>query len=107
MKTPGRPAFVAAVIFVLALVIERLFPARALPPVRGWLLKGIGYLVQRPEMHSVHHARGVHAYNYGNLALWDLVFGTYRNPRELVAQAGFWDGASHKLVPMLLGRDVA
>src|SRR5205814_1526148 len=25
----------------------------------------IGYLVQRPEGHSVHHQRGLHAYNYG------------------------------------------
>ncbi len=33
-----------------------------------------GYLAQRPEGHSVHHTRGLHAYNYGNLALWDLVF---------------------------------
>jgi len=66
----------------------------------------LGYLVQRPEMHSLHHGRGVHAYNYGNLALWDLVFGTFRNPREFVATSGFWDGASRKMLPMLLGRDV-
>lgn len=66
----------------------------------------IGYLVQRPESHSVHHGRGVHAYNYGNLALWDLVFGTFRNPREYTAEAGFWDGASAKVGAMLIGRDV-
>ncbi len=66
----------------------------------------LGYIVQRPESHSVHHGRGVHAYNYGNLALWDLVFGTFRNPREFTAETGFWDGASKKLLPMLIGRDV-
>ena len=66
----------------------------------------LGYLLQRPEMHSIHHGRGIHAYNYGNLALWDLVFGTWRNPREFTAQQGFWDGASAKMGAMLIGRDV-
>lgn len=66
----------------------------------------LGYVMQRPEGHSVHHERGVHAYNYGTLSLWDLVFGTFRNPREFSAQAGFWDGASAKVGSMLVGRDV-
>jgi sterol desaturase/sphingolipid hydroxylase (fatty acid hydroxylase superfamily) len=66
----------------------------------------IGYLVQRPENHSVHHERGVHAYNYGNLSIWDMAFGTFRNAREFSAQAGFWDGASSKMGAMLIGRDV-
>jgi sterol desaturase/sphingolipid hydroxylase (fatty acid hydroxylase superfamily) len=66
----------------------------------------LGYVIQRPEAHSVHHARGVHAYNYGNLGLWDLVFGTFRNPPAFVEQAGFWDGASARMGAMLVGRDV-
>lgn len=67
----------------------------------------LGYLIQRPEMHSVHHARNVHAYNYGNLGLWDLAFGTFRNPKEFVDEAGFYDGASGRVGEMLLGRDVS
>ncbi|HUQ03537.1 MAG TPA: sterol desaturase family protein [Kofleriaceae bacterium] len=66
----------------------------------------LGYVIQRPESHSVHHGRGIHAYNYGNLALWDLVFGTFRNPREFNAETGFWQGASSKIGAMLVGRDV-
>lgn len=66
----------------------------------------LGYLVQRPEAHSVHHARGVHAYNFGNLGLWDLVFGTFRNPPGFAADAGFYDGASARMLDMLVGRDV-
>jgi sterol desaturase/sphingolipid hydroxylase (fatty acid hydroxylase superfamily) len=66
----------------------------------------LGYVIQRPEGHSVHHARGVHAYNYGNLPLSDLLFGTFRNPADFMPEAGFWDGASAKVVAMLLGRDV-
>jgi sterol desaturase/sphingolipid hydroxylase (fatty acid hydroxylase superfamily) len=66
----------------------------------------LGYLIQRPEAHSVHHARGVHAYNYGNFPLSDLLFGTFRNPADFMPEAGFWDGASAKVGAMLLGRDV-
>lgn len=66
----------------------------------------LGYLIQRPEAHSVHHARGVHAYNYGNFPLSDILFGTFRNPKEFMPEAGFWDGASAQVGAMLLGRDV-
>lgn len=67
----------------------------------------LGYLVQRPEGHSVHHARGVHAYNFGNLSVWDLAFGTFRNPADFSPDAGFYDGASARMLDMLAGRDVA
>jgi sterol desaturase/sphingolipid hydroxylase (fatty acid hydroxylase superfamily) len=66
----------------------------------------LGYIIQRPEGHSVHHARGVHAYNYGNFPLSDILFGTFRNPADFMPEAGFWDGASGKVGAMLLGRDV-
>ena len=67
----------------------------------------LGYLIVRPESHAAHHERGVHAFNYCDLPLWDILFGTFRNPREFEGQAGFWDGASGRIGPMLLGRDVA
>lgn len=67
----------------------------------------LGYLVQRPEAHSVHHARGIHAGNYCDLPLWDLVFGTFKNPARFEAEAGFHDGASRELCALLIGRDVA
>ncbi len=67
----------------------------------------LGYLIQRPESHSLHHARGVHGYNYADLPIWDLVFGTFRNPEHFSGEAGFWDGASKEMTRMLLGRDVA
>jgi sterol desaturase/sphingolipid hydroxylase (fatty acid hydroxylase superfamily) len=66
----------------------------------------LGYVIQRPESHSVHHARGVHAYNYADLPLWDIVFGTFRNPTAFEAEAGFWDGASRRLGSLLIGRDL-
>lgn len=67
----------------------------------------LGYLVQRPESHSRHHERGVHAGNYSDLPLFDLVFGTFHNPRHFAAQAGFEDGASSRVTDLLLARDVS
>jgi sterol desaturase/sphingolipid hydroxylase (fatty acid hydroxylase superfamily) len=66
----------------------------------------IGYVILRPEQHGLHHQRGVHAYNYGSFMLWDLLFGTFRNPAAFPAQYGFWDGASARLAALLGGRDV-
>lgn len=67
----------------------------------------LGYIVQRPESHSVHHARGVHAHNYADLPIFDLLFGTFRNPTEFVSETGFYDGASERVGDMLLFRDVS
>jgi len=67
----------------------------------------LGYVIQRPEAHAVHHERGVHAYNYGNfLMIWDIVLGTFRNPEGFAENAGFWHGASSRTLAMLFGRDV-
>lgn len=67
----------------------------------------LGYLVARPEMHAVHHARGVHRYNFAGIPLLDMLFGTFRNPRTWVGQTGFYDGASRRVADMLLFRDVS
>ena len=66
----------------------------------------LGYFVQRPESHSHHHERGVHARNYSDLPVFDLLFGTFHNPRDFAPQAGFYDGASARIFAMLLARDV-
>jgi len=67
----------------------------------------LGFVIQRPEAHAVHHQRGLHGYNYGTLALWDAVFGTYRNPAVRQGEAGFWDGASARMGALLAGADVS
>jgi sterol desaturase/sphingolipid hydroxylase (fatty acid hydroxylase superfamily) len=66
----------------------------------------LGYIMQRPEGHGVHHQRGVHAYNYSDLPLWDIVFGTFRNPAVWMEQGGFYDGGSKRTGAILLGRDI-
>jgi sterol desaturase/sphingolipid hydroxylase (fatty acid hydroxylase superfamily) len=68
----------------------------------------LGVLIQRPEMHNVHHARGIHRYNYADLPVIDMLFGTYRNPRSTEAlPCGFYNGASARIAAMLVGRDVS
>ncbi|MEM8814261.1 MAG: sterol desaturase family protein [Pseudomonadota bacterium] len=68
----------------------------------------LGYFIQRPESHCVHHGRGIHHYNYSDLPLWDIVFGTFVNPRDVDGMAaGFYDGASARVPEMLLFRDVS
>lgn len=67
----------------------------------------LGYLIQRPESHSVHHGRGIHRYNYADLPVFDMLFGTFRNPADFHAGQGFYDGASARVGEMLLWRDVS
>lgn len=71
-------------------------------PTPRWL----GYLILRPEAHCIHHQRHVHAYNYSEFPLWDLLFGTFRNPARWAGEAGFGPERSARLGAMLLGRDV-
>jgi len=69
----------------------------------------LGYLIQRPESHAVHHGRGIHRHNYSDLPLWDIVFGTFRNPAPGAEprEVGFYDGASTRIAEMLAFRDVS
>ena len=67
----------------------------------------LGYIIQRPEAHALHHAKGIHAYNYSDISLFDIVFGTFRNPKKFEHETGFYNGASGKLKDMLLFRDIS
>jgi len=67
----------------------------------------LGYVVQRPESHTIHHARGIHAKNCADLPLIDMLFGSFENPRRFEHDTGFWHGASARVLEMLLGRDVS
>jgi sterol desaturase/sphingolipid hydroxylase (fatty acid hydroxylase superfamily) len=66
----------------------------------------VGYLVQRPESHCVHHQAGLHAGNYADVPLWDMLFGTFRNPRRWDAACGFGPAGEARLGEMLRGVDV-
>lgn len=64
----------------------------------------LGFFVQRPEMHRLHHARGHHTQNFADLPVWDMLFGTYVNPDRFDGDCGFED--EHQLGAMLLFQDV-
>lgn len=66
----------------------------------------LGYIFQRPESHCVHHQEGVHSFNYSDLPLWDMLFGTFRNPRTWDAKCGFAESGELRLGEMLLGVDI-
>jgi sterol desaturase/sphingolipid hydroxylase (fatty acid hydroxylase superfamily) len=92
----------AATATILAITFFGMFQHANLRTPR-WL----GYFVQRPESHTVHHARGIHARNYADLPVIDMLFGTFENPRRFEHATGFWHGASARVLDMLLARDVA
>ena len=64
------------------------------------------FLIQTPELHSVHHQLDVHAHNYSDIPLWDRLFGTYRDALEFAPRCGFHGDAEQELGKMLPFRDV-
>ena len=66
----------------------------------------LGFIIQRPEAHCIHHQRDVHAYNYGDLPVWDMLFGTFRNPEGFEGAVGFDQPATNRLGAMLTFVDV-
>lgn len=92
----------AGVIGAFFLTFNAMFQHMSLRTPR-WL----GFIIQRPESHSVHHGKGIHRYNYSDLPLWDIVFGTFRNPSEFQVEHGFYQGASERIPEMLAFRDVS
>lgn len=68
----------------------------------------LGYSIQRPEAHFVHHQREIHAFNYGDLPIWDILFGTFRNPAVVgLGDVGFAAPADGRYGSMLACRDVS
>jgi sterol desaturase/sphingolipid hydroxylase (fatty acid hydroxylase superfamily) len=66
----------------------------------------VGFVFQRPEMHRIHHQHGRHKNNYGDITWWDMMFGTYENPKEWRGTCGFDDAKEEQLAAMLAYRDV-
>jgi sterol desaturase/sphingolipid hydroxylase (fatty acid hydroxylase superfamily) len=66
----------------------------------------LGYFFQRPESHCLHHEEGIHHYNYSDLPLWDMLFGTFRNPVEWNGRCGLGAENERRVLALLLGVDV-
>ncbi|BDS06114.1 hypothetical protein NT6N_11540 [Oceaniferula spumae] len=66
----------------------------------------LGPFFQRPESHRVHHERNHHTNNYADIPLWDMLFGTYKNPRQPIEKCGFKSEKEARFADMLAFRDV-
>ncbi len=62
----------------------------------------VKYVIQTPELHSIHHELDVHHFNYADLPLWDRLFGTYRDADTFATRCGFPRHNERQLGRMLL-----
>jgi len=67
----------------------------------------LGFVIQRPESHLIHHQEMLHDYNYSALPIWDFFFGTFKNPRQWNGRCGFGPCQEHPVLKMLRGLDVS
>jgi sterol desaturase/sphingolipid hydroxylase (fatty acid hydroxylase superfamily) len=88
----------ASVVVAITGVAELIYHCNIRTPY--WL----GFIFQRPESHRRHHQLGSHSHNYSDLPLWDMLFGTFDNPRSTPAECGFGGERETQLLRMLLGR---
>ena len=65
-----------------------------------------GWIIQRPEAHMLHHERDVHARNFGDMPLWDRIFGTYGQPVDRTVELGFEPGRARRWLAMMAMVDV-
>jgi sterol desaturase/sphingolipid hydroxylase (fatty acid hydroxylase superfamily) len=66
----------------------------------------VGYIMQRPEHHSIHHEFNLHKFNFSDITLWDRLFGTFKDTDVFAAQCGFKEGREQLVREMLLFKDV-
>ena len=66
----------------------------------------VGWFIQRPESHRVHHQYQRHTRTYADLPWIDWLFGTLENPRARVRRCGFNPRREERFTEMLLLRDV-
>ena len=66
----------------------------------------LGYVVQRPESHRVHHQYRHHTNNFADLPIWDWIFNTFENPRRRVDRCGFAAWREDRFEDMLAFRDL-
>jgi sterol desaturase/sphingolipid hydroxylase (fatty acid hydroxylase superfamily) len=68
--------------------------------------KWLRFLVQTPELHSIHHQLDVHKYNFSDIPVWDRIFGTYKDTTEFMPQCGFPGRSEEHIAEMLIFKDV-
>ena len=66
----------------------------------------VGFFFQRPESHRVHHQFRHHTNNYADLPIWDMLFGTFKNPAKFRGRCGYEDWREDRFDDMVAFRDV-
>ncbi len=66
----------------------------------------LGYILQRPESHCILHQHGLHRDNYSDFPLWDMLFGSFQNPKTWEGETGFDVPADQQYGAMLSFADV-
>lgn len=51
-------------------------------------LHWLGYILQLPEQHLIHHQYALHRWNYGTITFWDTLFGTVQVTTKWQGQVG-------------------
>lgn len=66
----------------------------------------LGYFIQRPEHHSIHHQLDVHTHNFGDITWWDRMFGTFKEAEDFAPDCGFPNDNETKIWEMIKFKDV-
>lgn len=61
----------------------------------------LGYIIFRPEQHALHHTG--EDCNFGIIPLWDMIFGTFRNPKNFPNFVGVEASPEKDFRSILLG----
>ncbi|MCB1177642.1 MAG: sterol desaturase family protein [Leptospiraceae bacterium] len=67
----------------------------------------IGFIIQRPESHGIHHLYKVHSYNFGDIVIWDMLFGTFKNLKTFNGKCGFGENREEHILAMMMGKDMS
>ena len=68
--------------------------------------KWLKHIIQTPELHSIHHQLDVHQHNFGDLPIWDKLFGTYKDTNVFADKCGFPNNNEKKIWQILMFKDV-
>ena len=90
----------AAICALLASIAEFFYHWNIRTP--RWL----GFVVQRPESHRIHHQFRRHTNNFADLPIWDALFGTLENAIVSPPRCGFEVEREQRFEEMLAFRDV-
>ena len=66
----------------------------------------LGFIFQRPESHCVHHQFRHHTNNFADIPSWDILFGTFKNPKTFRGRCGYEIWREDRFEDMLVFRDV-